>query len=141
MEEKDYPRDYFVPDFGVAEEIIDATDALKVSEKMLGKQLHAVFDYKKIPGYEEIPRDYFVPDFGVDHDILDSEHDLSITETTLNHVWNPVYNEEKKFWENMPASAANSSYTYAPYELSSPEGSAVTKTFAQVEDASPVPDI
>ena len=101
--------------------------------------MHATFDYKKIPGWEDIPRNYFVPDFGVDHDILDSESDLAITEKRLNHVWNPIYNEEKKFWENMPAAAANSSYTYAPYDKSSPEASSVTKTFTQEEK--PKPDI
>ena len=91
--------------------------------------MNAVFDYKKIPGYEEIPRDYFVPDFGVDHEIKYTAENIVNAEKELKHKWDPVYKEEKKFWENMPAAAANSSYTYAPYEGSSPENSAVTKTF------------
>ena len=103
--------------------------------------MNATFDYKAIPGWQDIPRDYPVPDFGMDHDIVNSLNDLKITEKRLNHQWNPVYNDEKKFWENMPAAAANSSYTYAPYDASSPENSAVTKTFAQVEDEKPKPDI
>ena len=42
--------------------------------------MNATFDYKEIPGWQEIPRDYPVPDFGMDHDIINSLNDLKITE-------------------------------------------------------------
>ena len=62
-----HPVNYFVPDFGVDRDIINVTDAISQSEKVLKKDLHADFKADK-PGVAT-PRNYFVPDFGVDHDI------------------------------------------------------------------------
>ena len=75
----------------------------------------------------EIPRDYFVPDFGVDEDILNVNKALVVSEAQIGKTWKPVFNDDKKYWENMPAAAANSSYTYKPFALTSPEDSEATK--------------
>tara|TARA_B110000285_G_C14734034_1_gene427773 strand:- start:70 stop:237 length:168 start_codon:yes stop_codon:yes gene_type:complete len=53
---------------------------------------------------------------------------LAWAETDLKHTWTPVYNEDKKYWENMPAVAADSAYVFKPFENTSPEDSEVTRT-------------
>ena len=58
--------DYFVPDFGVDQDIKNARSAIAQTEKKLKKKFTANFKADK--GVEN-PRDYFVPDFGRDFDI------------------------------------------------------------------------
>ena len=76
------PREYFVPDFGVDQDIIASTNSIAQSEKAVGSKLNASFADSKNPVN---PRNYFVPDFGVDHDILHVENSIAISEKKLNH--------------------------------------------------------
>ena len=70
-----HPVNYFVPDFGVDSDIINATNAISQSEKVLKKNLHASFKADKPT--VATPRNYFVPDFGVDHDIMITTNSIS----------------------------------------------------------------
>ena len=63
------PRNYFVPDFGVDEKIIETTNSIAQAEKAVGSKLNASFADTKNPVN---PRNYVVPDFGVDQGILDA---------------------------------------------------------------------
>ena len=60
-----HPMDYFVPNFGVDQGIIDHNSALAATEKLLKHKL-------VIEDMPIIPRNYPVPNFGVDKDILDA---------------------------------------------------------------------
>jgi hypothetical protein len=61
----DWPVNYFVPDFGADQDVIDTKQDLKVSEKSLKKKMHASFKADKEHGnYAANPRNYFVPNFG-----------------------------------------------------------------------------
>lgn len=75
----------------------------------MGRGFKADFGANKNP---ENPRGYAVPDFGVDRDIKWTEGSLNSAQKQLKHKWNPKQNAAG-FWENMPAAAANSSYTYS----------------------------
>ena len=69
---EEHPVNYFVPDFGVDEDIQNTHNHLAGAEKSLGhKWEHASFKAPKGP-----PRDYFVPNFGVDHDIQTTHDNL-----------------------------------------------------------------
>ena len=67
----DWDVDYFVPDFGPDQDVIDAKKSIKSAEKKFKKTFRASFDEKdtKASYYAENPRDYFVPDFGADEDV------------------------------------------------------------------------
>ena len=71
---KTHPVNYFVPDFGVDTDIIDATDSIKNAETTLKKTLNATFDQKENPLN---PRNYFVPDFGKDHEIIYTQNSIA----------------------------------------------------------------
>lgn len=60
----DWPVDYFVPNFGVDEDIKRTTRNIKEAEEEGNKKLG--FSFKKPKGH---PVDYFVPNFGEDKDI------------------------------------------------------------------------
>ena len=95
---------------------------IKDTESLLKHQLGATFD-KSASENKVNPRDYFVPDFGLDQDIIGVNDGLAFAEKDLGKKWTPVYNG--KYWENMPAAAANSSYVYG---TTSKEDSEVTRT-------------
>ena len=78
----DFPINYPVPNFGVDHDIKASQNSLKISEKALGKTLHANFDQKT---NAVNTRNYKVASFGVDHDIKASENSLKITEKALGH--------------------------------------------------------
>jgi len=63
---KDYPKDYFVPDFGMDRDIAHTMKHTADMEKKYGEWK---IDLKK---KEEPPKDYPVPNLGMDHDIKDS---------------------------------------------------------------------
>ena len=60
----DWNIDYFVPNFGVDEDIKSSITHMDAAEKSTGKKMVASF--KKPKGH---PVDYFVPNFGEDNDI------------------------------------------------------------------------
>jgi hypothetical protein len=60
----DFDHDYFVPNFGVDQDIIATHKNIAAAENKYKHKMHATF--KKPKGH---PVDYFVPNFGVDHDI------------------------------------------------------------------------
>lgn len=59
----DTPRNYFVPNFGVSEEILYTQNNIKKSEKKFGRKLNVSWDQTANPVN---PRDYTVPNFGLD---------------------------------------------------------------------------
>ena len=77
----DHPIDYFVPNFGVDE---DVRDSLRFAEDGEMELEHRWIPYtgKPIPGP---PKDYFVPNFGVDHDIKANNENLAWSEAQLSH--------------------------------------------------------
>jgi hypothetical protein len=81
FESPDHPVNYFVPDFGVDQEIIDATNAIKVSEKALKKDFNASFGFTE--STVATPRNYVVPDFGVDKDIKATTASIAQAETAV----------------------------------------------------------
>jgi len=61
------PRNYFVPDFGVDEDVKGVTEAIGNAESSLGEKMSADFGFTD--STVATPRDYFVPDFGVDAEV------------------------------------------------------------------------
>ena len=87
---KERKLNYFVPNFGVDEDIKNTHSNIAGAESRLGHQLYANFSLT-----DGVPRNYFVPDFGVDTDIAASlEH---------SKTWTPSKDEDGKFV--LPASA------------------------------------
>ena len=80
--EKDIPRDYFVPDFGVDRDILTTQKNLGDNELKFKHQLST-----EGPKEADIPKDYFVPNFGLDRDIVWTQNNLAATEK-LKGVWN-----------------------------------------------------
>jgi hypothetical protein len=85
----DHPVNYFVPDFGVDQEIIDATNAIKVSEKALKKDFNASFGFTD--STVATPRNYVVPDFGVDKDIKATTASIAQAETAVGSTLNASF--------------------------------------------------
>jgi hypothetical protein len=67
-EDPKYPYNYFVPNFGVDNDIAISQKHLSQAEAKIGTKLKASF--KKPKGH---PVDYKVPNFGVDSDIIQSQ--------------------------------------------------------------------
>jgi len=76
-----YDMDYFVPNFGVDQDIKDMAKNLASTEEALS--------HKFVPKLKEDPHDtdYKVPNFGVDRDIKDSFESLNNTEDKLDYKW------------------------------------------------------
>lgn len=87
------PRGYFVPDFGVDQDIKNVSGAIAQSEKKLGKTLTA--DFGQTASNVATPRNYVVPDFGVDRDITWTKDSISSAEKSTGHKWKPTFNG---FW-------------------------------------------
>jgi hypothetical protein len=64
----DHAIDYFVPDFGVAPEIVYTQNNIANSEKELKHELNT--SWGATDSTVGTPRNYVVPDFGVDEDII-----------------------------------------------------------------------
>lgn len=71
------PRNYFVPDFGVDEDIKNVSTSINNTEKRMGKTMSADWGATANPLN---PRGYFVPDFGLDVDIKSSLSNLKLEE-------------------------------------------------------------
>ena len=80
---KQYPMDYFVPNFGMDHDIANTMKHTSDTEKKYGTW---DIDLKK---KEEPPRDYPVANFGVDRDISDSLKHMSDQEA-IHGTWTPV---------------------------------------------------
>ena len=81
-----YPRDYFVPNFGADFDISASQKHMKEQEKKFG-----VWNLKDV---SKIDRDYRVANFGVDSDILAAQASIRSSEATLDHQWSPVIGEQ-----------------------------------------------
>lgn len=102
------PRNYFVPNFGIDQDIIDVHRSIKGSEKKLGQKFTADFGLQKAAVN---PRDYVVPDFGLDINIKDAQSNIKNAETKLKHNWAPKQDADG-YWEDMPSGIDNASYNY-----------------------------
>lgn len=100
-----HPKDYYVPNFGVDQDIKDSQRHLKQSEEKLDHKLYQ--DWKKPgPGH---PKDYFVPDFGLDEDIVQTQANIADQEK-IHGPWVPK-KDENGFWI-VPQAAKGDSYNY-----------------------------
>jgi len=77
-----YPKDYFVPNFGLDHDILNTGTDISVAEGMLSHKLDIDTSKKKGP-----PKNYFVPDFGMDHDIATSIKNEKEASVNMNHKW------------------------------------------------------
>lgn len=78
------PRDYFVPNFGVDEDINATHRNIRAAQTKLKHNLTADFG-----ATDGVPRDYFVPNFGVDHDIITTQRNIALEEA-IHGDWNPI---------------------------------------------------
>lgn len=100
-----YKMNYFVPNFGVDQEIKDYDNSLAIAESQTGHK----FNPKKL---EDVPKkDYKVPNFGVDQDIIDATENISNAEDTLG-PWKPE--QDKNGYWLVPQPIDASLYKYDP---------------------------
>jgi hypothetical protein len=99
-----HPMDYFVPNFGVDQNIIDHDSSLAIAEKQLNHKL-------VIEEMPKIERNYPVANFGVDADILATQASIKNTETELGSTFEPKQ-DENGFWI-VPQPFDNKSYAYS----------------------------
>ena len=76
-----HPTNYFVPNFGVDEDILTTQMHIKLAEQENNYKINP----NKINPKDSHPINYAVPDFGVDSDIIDSKNNLSEAEIELGH--------------------------------------------------------
>ena len=103
-DKKEYPTNYFVPDFGVDFDIADTQKHQAQAEEAVGFKMTTTWKKEKGP-----PMDYYVPNFGVDQDIKDLQENLHETEHKLGK-WKIKTDD----WGNVvvPEAADNASYYY-----------------------------
>ena len=121
-----HPVDYFVPNFGLDEDIATTHKNVAKAEGQLKHTWTPVqdkedkwivptetADFKMIQTEAELnreplltwkpkpkkghPVDYFVPNFGVDEDIAATIKNTDAAEKSLGHKWTPVQDEEDKW--------------------------------------------
>ena len=63
-----HPENYFVPNFGVDEDILTTQKHIKLAEQENNYKINP----SKINPKDNHPINYAVPDFGIDTDIIDS---------------------------------------------------------------------
>ena len=80
---KGHPIDYFVPNFGIDNDIKATDKHIADSEKKLK---HV---WTPVKNGDPNPTDYFVPNLGLDKDIIDAGASIQSSQATLNHVWTP----------------------------------------------------
>ena len=73
---KSHPVDYFVPNFGIDEDVIDTQNSYKNEERRQGVTWTA-----QVKAAKPHKTDYFVPNFGIDDDIEDSLANLKSAES------------------------------------------------------------
>jgi len=95
-EKPDWDVNYFVPNFGSDQDMIDTKRDIKVSEKMYGKQFTASWDdTKEKDNYAANPRNYFVPDFGQDEDIKNVQSVIQKSENALGKTFTADFDATK----------------------------------------------
>jgi hypothetical protein len=94
-----HPTNYFVPDFGMDEDIITTQANIKAQKEKAGLkwpgdsfvQTNAEMGREPLLTWAptiadpDHPMNYFVPNFGLDHDILGADANLKLTEERLGH--------------------------------------------------------
>lgn len=75
---KDPDRDYFVPNFGHDQEVLDVNQSIAAGEA----QHNHKFVVKDEDKAEDIKRNYFVPHFGADRDMDETKKSLALAEKT-----------------------------------------------------------
>ena len=81
---KSHPVDYFVPNFGLDEEILSTQGSYKNEESRQNVNWEASLKKDQPDAH---PTNYFVPNFGLDSDVLNTKADIELAETKLNHKW------------------------------------------------------
>ena len=76
-----HPMDYFVPDFGVDQDVAYTENNIKMAEIAQGHTMAADFGMDK--STVATPRNYFVPDFGVDEDVMGVQSAIGNAEGSL----------------------------------------------------------
>jgi hypothetical protein len=109
---KTHPMNYFVPNFGVDEDIGDSHSSLNWAEKNLK---HTWVPVLKDDQPKSHPVDYFVPKFGLDEDIKNTQANIAAQETRLKTKWVPEQ-DDNGVWI-VPEANKNKSYSYANAQL------------------------
>jgi hypothetical protein len=108
------PKNYFVPDFGLEEDIVTSLGNLKHMEKKYGQwnlpkdeddvQIDSEVNMDREPLLswspsvkKTHPMNYFVPNFGTDHDIAQSLVHEKLAEGELSHNWVLKKDEDDKW--------------------------------------------
>jgi len=93
----DWDVNYFVPDFGPDQDVIDTKKDIQVAEKQLKTKLNASFNATELEKkfYAENPRDYFVPNFGADEDMINVKDSIKLSEDTLGHTFSANFSDGK----------------------------------------------
>ena len=82
VDPQDHPVNYFVPNFGVDNDIGSTFKNTADAEEKLGHTLQASFDPPK-----SFKKDYFVPHFGEDAEITSTKKNIAAAEKKYNHVY------------------------------------------------------
>merc|ERR1711990_1163703 len=85
-----YKIDYFVPNFGVDNEVAASAASLSETEKLMEHKFNLPDPDNQKPGYDT---DYFVPNFGADHDIANIKDAITQTESKLDYKWTPTQDD------------------------------------------------
>ena len=101
-----HPMNYFVPNFGVDQDIGDNHESLDWAESNLN---HTWIPLLKKDAPDAHPQNYFVPNFGVDEDIVDAQKNIA-TQEKKHGKWTPVQ-DDNGVWE-VPEAIDNNLYKY-----------------------------
>ena len=80
--------DYFVPDFGVDQDVAYTENNIKMAEVERNHKMTADFEFTE--STVGTPRNYSVPDFGVDEDIAGVTSSLDWSQDNLGQTWTPT---------------------------------------------------
>ena len=83
----EYPRDYYVPSYGVDREITASLANTHNSEIRHKHKMHLKKHKKHSDEEEDVPKDYKVPNFGMDHDIISTHKHMADAEKRIGHKW------------------------------------------------------
>ena len=99
----DWEVDYFVPDFGLDQDISDSLAHTEYAEAKAGRKMTSSFKKPKGP-----PLDYYVPDFGIDQDILDTRENIHEAE----HKYGKWKVEQDEYGNFVVPGADNSEFKF-----------------------------
>ena len=104
----EYPKDFFVPNFGKDKDINHTWSSLDWAENSLRRRwvLENGWNKKK-----EENLDYPVPNFGLEEDVVTTQENLANTEKILKHKWVPTKDSNGVY--KMPEAAKGGSYSYS----------------------------